>query len=125
MTTNQLHDILDNPKRKLTKSELSAILYELRCDCFNADEYIDTDKWTKGFYAGELNAFYICSDLLSHLDEKKLLREVIEYIDNELKALSIEYHNARQTQNALVCEVVYNKIIRKVEKLCKESEDTQ
>lgn len=80
MTTEQLHDILDDANRKLTIDELKQIIYELKLDTsgeynkeFDAAQealtlYL-THKHEKlmHFYSGETNAFQICLDLLEHL----------------------------------------------------------
>lgn len=69
MTTNELHEILDDENRKLTADELKEIVYQLLLDT--------TDEWNKNigsenlyisqFYCGETKAFRICLDLLEHL----------------------------------------------------------
>ena len=72
MTFEQLHEILDNKKRKISKDELAQIIYELRQDCLN--EIYSNEILTilqQQFYNGEANAFQICLDLMEHLEEKK------------------------------------------------------
>ena len=70
MTTAELHEILDNPQRKLTAEELKEVLYQLKQTC--NDEYhkqIMMDDYGEArFYSGETNAFHICLDLLEHLE---------------------------------------------------------
>ena len=69
MTFEQLHEILDDEKRKVSKKELAQIIYELRQDCF--DEIYNNENLTnlqKRFYFGESNAFRICLDLIEHLE---------------------------------------------------------
>lgn len=69
MTTAELHEILDDENRKLTVDELKEIVYQLKQDCIN-EQYIyiaKNDGEKAEYYAGEVNAFYICLDLLEHL----------------------------------------------------------
>lgn len=69
MTFEQLHEILDDEKRKVSKKELAQIIYELRQDCF--DEIYNNENLTnlqERFYFGESNAFQICLDLIEHLE---------------------------------------------------------
>lgn len=69
MTFEQLHEILDDKKRKVSKVELAQIIYELRQDCF--DEIYNNENLTnlqERFYLGESNAFQICLDLIEHLE---------------------------------------------------------
>ena len=70
MTFYELHEILDNPNKKLTKAELCEVLYQLKQDC-NDEGYkmCDKEDWVRyNYYMGEVNAFYICLDLLEHLE---------------------------------------------------------
>lgn len=72
MTFQELHEILDNEHRKLSKKELEQVIYELKQDCFNelyGDEMLSIEQ--NRYYMGESNAFQICLDLLEHLDETK------------------------------------------------------
>lgn len=78
MTTAELHKILDDKGRRLTLNELKNVLYELTKDC-NSFKYkvetkpfkdIKSEYFNKGYYAGESNAFYICLDLLEHVEEQ-------------------------------------------------------
>ncbi len=70
MTTAELHEILDNPQRKLTVDELKEVVFQLKQDTFN--EHIEAflnNNWNfSQFYLGETNAFQICLDLLGHLE---------------------------------------------------------
>lgn len=70
MTFEQLHEILDNPNKKLTKTELCEVLYELKQDCFaeGCKAFDKNDMYKHQFYMGEVNAFFICLDLLEHLE---------------------------------------------------------
>ena len=63
MTTEKLQQILQSDK-SFTLSEVKEIIYELKNDCVVFKE----DKYEAGFYNGELNAFYICLDLLEKVD---------------------------------------------------------
>ena len=65
MTAGKLQDILQN-KKELTIDEIKQIIYELKNDCVGAAEI--TNRYECGFYNGEMNAFYICLDLLDKLD---------------------------------------------------------
>ena len=70
MTFGQLHEILDNPTKKLTKTELCQVLYELKQDCMDEAHrvYDPDDMHEYQYYMGEVNAFYLCLDLLEHLE---------------------------------------------------------
>ena len=71
MTTAELHEILDDENRKLTADELKEVICKLKQDCWgeyykeNAKENANNYKMAN--YSGEINAFYICLDLLEHL----------------------------------------------------------
>ena len=69
MTTAELHEILDDENRKLTVDELKEVVYQLKQDCINEQyEHTMSKNFEKAeYYAGEVNAFYICLDLLEHL----------------------------------------------------------
>lgn len=71
MTFKELHEILDNEDRKLTKPELMNVIYELKNDVANMvyQTTMDDKDLQAQFYMGEMNAFYICMDLLEHLEE--------------------------------------------------------
>lgn len=77
MTTEELHEILDDENRKLTADELKEVVYQLKQDCYtnHCKCSLSNDVNNAYFYAGEVNAFYICLDLLEHLkgaeDEQK------------------------------------------------------
>ena len=76
MTTNELHDILDDENRKLSLNELREVIYQLKTDVINkAYEYSGRTNmeacYKHGFYTGEQNAFYLVLDLLEHLEERK------------------------------------------------------
>lgn len=69
MTFEELHEILDDESRKLSRQQLLQVIYELRQDCF--DEIYNNENLTnlqERFYLGESNAFQICLDLLEHLE---------------------------------------------------------
>ena len=71
MTTAELHEILDDENRKLTADELKEVICQLKQDCW--DEYYkenakeNANNFKMANYQGEINAFYICLDLLEHL----------------------------------------------------------
>lgn len=78
MTFEQLHEILDNEERKLSKAELEQTIYELKQDAFNElRKALETKSNTRfeirkiGFYDGEQNAFHIILRLLEHLKIKE------------------------------------------------------
>lgn len=68
MTFEELHKILDDENRKISFSELQNILHELKQDCLHEQVNLDPTARDYRFYDGEQNAFYICLDLLEHLD---------------------------------------------------------
>lgn len=73
MTTEELHEILDNPNHKLTVKELQQVIYELKNDVTQESyKYIETERISTdrnySYYSGEANAFMICLDLLEHLE---------------------------------------------------------
>lgn len=76
MTTAELHEILDDENRKLTADELKEVIWQLKQDCW--DEYYkenakeNANNFKMANYQGEINAFYICLDLLEHLDDAKM-----------------------------------------------------
>lgn len=63
MTTEKLQEILSSDEQ-LSLAKAKDIIYELKNDCcqFNVDPY------KAGYYNGEVNAFYICLDLLDKVD---------------------------------------------------------
>lgn len=68
MTTEQLHEILDNDEKKLTVAELKQVIYELKQDCFNEMRKTKLASRDYIFYEGEQNAFQIVLDLFAHLE---------------------------------------------------------
>ena len=66
MTTNELHEILDDENRKLTADELKEVVYQLKQDTFDK-AFNEENIYVARYYAGETNAFQICLDLLEHL----------------------------------------------------------
>jgi hypothetical protein len=69
MTTEELHEILDNEERKLTADELKEVIYQLKQDTFeNYGEALEVENLhISQYYCGETNAFQICLVLLEHL----------------------------------------------------------
>ena len=69
MTTNELHEILDDENRKLTADELKEVVWQLKQDCY--DEYSkalsNENLHISQYYLGEHNGFQLCLDLLEHL----------------------------------------------------------
>lgn len=69
MTFEELHEILDDEHRKLSKEELQEVIYELKQDCFNeVYKRKNISLADERYYLGESNAFQICLDLLEHLE---------------------------------------------------------
>ena len=66
MTANELQDILASNKER-TLSEIREILYQLKNDCIRGA--CDENPYKRGYYQGEVNAFYICLDLLEKLED--------------------------------------------------------
>lgn len=71
MTTAQLHEILDDEDRKLSKKELLKIVGELYVDVREESYKYNIQDNKYHFYCGEQNAFRIVLDLLEHLEEKE------------------------------------------------------
>ena len=75
MTVEKLQEILQSDET-LTLEQIKQIIYELKNDCV----VFKQNPYEAGFYNGQLNAFYICSDLLYKLDlasiglEKRVLQ---------------------------------------------------
>ena len=67
MTDDKLREILQSDK-SLSLNEAKEIIYELKNDCIQYNE----DTYKAGFYNGELNAFYICLDLLEKVDSSSI-----------------------------------------------------
>lgn len=71
MTPYELRAILDSDK-KITINELCEIIYELKQDCINESHRLTMENIENcdiRFYDGEVNAFYICLDLLDKVKE--------------------------------------------------------
>ena len=70
MTPNELQAILQSNK-KLTLKEVQEIIWNLKNDCAlkTYEDEIIKDKRKTGFYNGEVNAFYICLDLLAKVEQ--------------------------------------------------------
>ena len=65
MTDIALREILQSDK-PLTLQKVKDIIYELKNDCVRFNE----ESYTAGFYNGEMNAFYICLDLLDKVEDR-------------------------------------------------------
>lgn len=63
MTTEKLQEILSSDEQ-LSLDDVKEIIYELKNDCCQFNE----EPYKAGFYSGEMNAFYICLDLLDKVD---------------------------------------------------------
>ena len=75
MTTNELHDILDDENKKLSLKEMREVIHQLENDVIQkAYEYCnrtnEQENYKYGFYMGEINAFILVLDLLEHLEQK-------------------------------------------------------
>ena len=66
MSTKELQTILQS-NNSLTLSEIKEIIYQLKNDCIR----VTKSDYETGFYDGEVNAFYICLDLLDKMEETK------------------------------------------------------
>ena len=92
MTTEQLHEILDDPNRKLTTDQIAEVINQLKNDAFNEQykltviEGKHTD-WRISFYTGEMNAFQLCIDLLEHFDENYYPRLFFERMKSRINTL--------------------------------------
>lgn len=71
MTTAELHLILDDENKKLSKEDLERVIYELKEDVYDEALKQDICTFNHYYYMGEENAFYICLKLLEHLDGGK------------------------------------------------------
>ena len=85
MTTNELHEYLESEK-PLTLRKVIDIIYELKNDCITTLADHTEDQFHKGFYNGEVNAFYICLDLL-----EKVVPDGEEYSSLENRILALEH----------------------------------
>ena len=65
MTAEQLQAYLQSDKQ-LTLRAVQNIIYELKNDCVVFKE----NAYEAGFYNGEMNAFYICLDLLAKVEDR-------------------------------------------------------
>ena len=52
-------------------------------------------------------------------------REIFEEIDNALHHMAVEYHNAGHPEYFAVCEMVYHKVLRRIEKKYTEVEENE
>ena len=63
MTIEKLQEILQSDE-SLKLDDVKEIIYELKNDCCRFEE----NEYRAGWYNGEMNAFYICLDLLDKVD---------------------------------------------------------
>ena len=68
MTPAELQKILQSDD-KLTVKQVKEAIKELH-EIAIADYRVETRQTTKQFYDGQVNAFYICLDLLEKVEEK-------------------------------------------------------
>lgn len=81
MTTEELQKILQSDEQ-LSLNEVKQIIYELKNDCVQYNE----DQFKAGFYNGELNAFYLCLDLLEKVDSASIgIEKRILVLENDKK----------------------------------------
>ena len=66
MTVKELRALLQS--ETLTLQQVKDAIYECKNDCIGRADI--TNKYECGFYNGEVNAFYICLDLLDKLEIK-------------------------------------------------------
>ena len=73
MTREELHKILDDDNKKISLKEFQEILYAMKRDCEGESYSSHTarDLYKAGYYAGEINAFYLALDLSEHIKDKK------------------------------------------------------
>ena len=69
MTNAELHFILDDKNRKLSKKELLEIICELEHDCDDKTYKLDCRDKKYQWYLGESNAFHIALLLAEKLEE--------------------------------------------------------
>lgn len=69
MTSKELSDILSS-EQALTLSRVKNIIYELKNDVIHKAEL--DNHYECGYYNGEVNAFYICLDLLEKVDSDQV-----------------------------------------------------
>lgn len=65
MTIDTLQEILQS-EDTLTLKKVEQIIYELKNDCCVFKE----NAYEAGFYNGQMNAFYICLDLLDKVEDR-------------------------------------------------------
>ena len=68
MKSTELQNILQSEKQ-LTIKEIKNIIYELKNDVIHKAEL--DNHYECGFYNGEVNAFYICLDLLDKCEDSR------------------------------------------------------
>ena len=70
MKVSELQSILRSDK-SYTLKEVKEIIWNLKNDCAlkTGEDEVLKDKRKTGFYNGEVNAFYICLDLLGKVDQ--------------------------------------------------------
>lgn len=71
MTTAELHEILDDEDRKISRKELMKVLGNLYVDVMEESYKYNIQDSQYHYYCGEQNAFRIVLDLLEHLEEKE------------------------------------------------------
>lgn len=81
MKSTELQDILQSEKQ-LTIKEIKNIIYELKNDVIHKAEL--DNHYECGFYNGEVNAFYICLDLLDKCEDSGR-NDNVEYFASILK----------------------------------------
>ena len=80
MTANELNDIIQS-KEIYSLSEIKDILWQLKND-YVAESAEKREYAT--YYSGEVNAFYICLDLLDRvLSEDEIIERVTKVIENK------------------------------------------
>lgn len=70
-----------NGENILTIEQVKEIIYARKNDCVGLAQY--ESKYEQGFYNGEMNAFYICLDLLEKL------KGYIPYVPEKLKPYNV------------------------------------
>ncbi len=111
MTTEKLQKILQSDEQ-LSLDEVKQILYELKNDLIG--NFDIENKYEAGFNAGEINAFYICLDLLEKVDNTSIgIEKRILVLENDKKL-----RDTRDRVMSLFANMQYGK-------LCVDKERTE
>ena len=101
MTTAELHEILDR-EGHITLDQARQILYQLKCDA--SQSLINTpyeDTYLQGRYGGQVNAFYLCLDLLAKVKDPSHIPYAVlaHYGDiNEIQHMTLNENDVTSLQ---------------------------